>query len=647
MKPALQPKCWLLCLLLMAACASDCKKGCGSGSDVLATVSGVNGGVLQLDDFAPPIAWQRSGTGTEAKAGDALRTDAEAIARLLLADQSELTLQSNTVMRFRPAQAGQEPEFDLLEGEAFIQSGDKELPVRTTVGVATLRPGARLQLQRSGDALHILLHVGEATFRTSAGADVVLKKGETLRLEIGAAIIRESQSLRASMPAKRSTQELLLEVPQGGVKARGPHEQSYHALANGTTAILPGTMLSVAPGSRAILRRADDSVELFGAGDFRVTGDGPLVTTKRGKMHVLTKSGDILVVVPGGKILARAADGGSEADVEVGATSARLAVARGRVTWTSGDTEKQIAPGEPLEWSLPTDGAETTRPGDDPHATQPRDPNDPQQRKPPEAVSFSVPAGESFVVHSPELPVALGITAPSSCTGEVVVELNNGEKFRGSGVIKVWLDAATRNYSVRCAEKPPRTALRAQVRVLEDAGTRKLPARPPTSEVEADGRGYTIYYQNQPPDIHVRWPSAPDTTAYQLDVDGKPLKLTAAEHTFTSGALADGQHRLTFSALSRRSRTTAVEVRFDNTAATASLNAPQDRGFSAGSEVEIEGVLLPAWKVSVDGGTIERVGESRFQGRIATSPSTPDFAVRLSHRKLGTHYYVRRAAESQ
>jgi hypothetical protein len=165
--------------------------------------------------------------------------------------------------------------------------------------------------------------------------------------------------------------------------------------------------------------------------------------------------------------------------------------------------------------------------------------------------------------------------------------------------------------------------------------------------VEADGRGYTIYYQNQPPDIHVRWPSAPDTTAYQLEVDGNVLKLTAAEHTFSSGALGDGQHRLTFSALARRSRTTAVEVRFDNTAATASLNSPPDRGFSAGSDVEIEGVLLPAWKVSVDGGTIERVGESRFHGRIATSPSSPDFAVRLSHRKLGTHYYVRRAAESQ
>jgi ferric-dicitrate binding protein FerR (iron transport regulator) len=647
MKLALQPKCWLLCLLLTAACASDCNTGCGSGSEVLATVSGVSGGVLQLDDYAPPIAWQSSGIGTQAKAGDALRTDSDAIAQLVLADQSGLTLQPNSVLRFRPNQAGGEPEFDLLQGDAFFQSGDKELPVRTTVGVATLRPGARLQLQRTGDALHILLHVGEATFHTTAGADVVLKRGETLKLEIGAAIIRESTGLKASLPAKRSGEGLSLEVPHGGVKARGPSESSYRALPNGTSAILAGTALSVAPGSRAILRRADDSVELFGAGDYKVTGEGPLVTTKRGKMHVQTKSGDILVVVPGGKILARAADGGSEANVEVGATSARLDVARGRVTWTSGDTEKQIAPGEPLEWSLPGDADEGTRPGGDTHTAQAHDPSDPQQRKPPEIVSFSVPAGESFVVHAPELPVALGIGAPSSCTGETLVELSNGGKYRGTGQVKVWLDAATRSYSVRCAEKPARTALRVAVRALEDAGTRKLPARPPTSNVEADGRGYTIYYQNQPPDIHVRWPNAPDTTAYQLDVDGNVLKLKAAEHTFVSGALADGQHRLTFSALSRRSRTTAVEVRFDNTAATASLNAPQDRGFSAGSEVEIEGVLLPAWKVSVDGGTIERVGESRFQGRIVTSPSAPDFAVRLSHRKLGTHYYVRRAAESQ
>lgn len=638
-------KLWLMCLLLTAASTFGCSRGCGSSSDVLATVTMVSGGVLQLDDFAPPIAWQNTGVGAQAKAGDALRTDAKATARLQLEDKSEITMQPDCVLRFRPAQDGHEAEFDLLQGEAFVQSGENELPLHTTVGLATLRPGARVQLQRSGDALHILLHVGEAIFRSADGEDVALKQGESLKLEIGAAIIRESaQRLAANASAVHNTQPLLLEVPQGGVKARGPNEQSYHLLPNGTSAILPGTVLNVAPGSRAILRRADDTVELFGAGDFRVTGDGPLVTAKRGKLHFQSKSRDVLVVVPGGRIVARAADGGSEADLEVGAKSGRLAVARGRVTWNAGANEKQIAPGEPLEWSLPADGAETDN-GDDAKPDR-HEPGDPLQPKAPERVSFTVSAGESFVVHAPELPVALGVTAPSNCQGDALVELNGGARYRGAGTVKIWLDAATRTIGTRCADKPAKTTLRGQVRVLEDAGTRKLPARPPMSNVEADGRGYTIYYQNQPPDIHVRWPSAPDTNSYQLDVDGNVQNLKAPEHTFTSGALGDGQHRVTFSALSRRSRTTAVEVRFDNTAATASLNAPRNRGFAPGSEVEIEGVLLPAWKVSVDGGTIEKVGDSRFQGRITTTPGAPDFAVRLSHKKLGTHYYVRRAAES-
>jgi hypothetical protein len=127
-------------------------------------------------------------------------------------------------------------------------------------------------------------------------------------------------------------------------------------------------------------------------------------------------------------------------------------------------------------------------------------------------------------------------------------------------------------------------------------------------------------------------------------VDGKPLSLTAAEHLFASGALRDGVHRLTFSAKERRSRTTTVEVRFDSTATTASLGAPPDRGFAPGAEVEIEGVLLPAWKVSVEGGMIEKVGEDRFHGRIVTTPQNPDFAVRLFHPRLGTHYYLRRAS---
>ena len=248
----------------------------------------------------------------------------------------------------------------------------------------------------------------------------------------------------------------------------------------------------------------------------------------------------------------------------------------------------------------------------------------------------------------PELPVALELKADAGCNGTLIVELNGGARFRGTDTsVKLWLDDKARTYSLRCQTpegKLSKPSARGNVRVLHDAGTRDLPPRAPTSLVDADGRGYTIYYQNQLPDVRVRWPSAPEGSSYQLDLDGKVLALKAPEHTFDSGGLKDGVHRLTFSAKERRSRTTTVEVRFDNTATTASLSAPKDRGFAAGAEVEIEGVLLPAWKVSLDGGMIEKVGEDRFHGRIVTTQQNPDFAVRLSHPRLGTHYYLRRAA---
>ena len=87
-----------------------------------------------------------------------------------------------------------------------------------------------------------------------------------------------------------------------------------------------------------------------------------------------------------------------------------------------------------------------------------------------------------------------------------------------------------------------------------------------------------------------------------------------------------------------------MDVTLRLTRTTASLSAPIDRSFAPGAELEIEGVLLPAWKVSVDGGMIEKVGEDRFHGRIVTTPQNPDFAVRLFHPRLGTHYYLRRAS---
>jgi hypothetical protein len=298
-----------------------------------------------------------------------------------------------------------------------------------------------------------------------------------------------------------------------------------------------------------------------------------------------------------------------------------------------------IAPGTPWTWEhtaqLRSASAAAAIEASDPPA--------------PGHASLSVRAGESFVLHAPELPVVVEVDFTRVCDGDGVVEMNGEKRVHGLGRTQLALNSDARSYAVRCLTARGTLGAaqaRASMRVLRDAGTRELPPRAPRSTVEADGRNYTIHYQNQMPDILVRWPDPPHADTYQLDVDGKPMSLSTPEHEFASGSLRDGTHKLTFSAAARRTRTTNVEIRFDNTTTTASLAAPTNRGFSPGDTVEIEGVALPAWKVSVDGGTIEKVGDDRFHGQVVTSEMNPDVAVRLAHPRLGTHYYVRRAAGS-
>lgn len=264
--------------------------------------------------------------------------------------------------------------------------------------------------------------------------------------------------------------------------------------------------------------------------------------------------------------------------------------------------------------------------------------------------NLSVPAGESFSVHAAEVPVAIEFEFGKRCDGDA--ELRAGAlRTRGRGAASLSFSAGSRAYSLHCidaAGRPKRgAAARGTVRVLRDSGSLRLPPRAPTSQIEADGRGYTVYYQNQLPDVRVRWPNAPVAARYQLEVDGKRVDIPAAEHTFRSGTLGEGTHALTFRGGERSSRTTTVQIKFDNAAPKAMLRAPADRGFSPGERVHIEGVALPTWKVGVAGGRIEKDDSDRFSGEVVTSAERPDVAVSLRHPRLGTHYYLRRAAGSR
>jgi hypothetical protein len=621
-------------LLGLGACDA-----CGPRSAPIATLVERNGQDVQRDYAAKLEQWSAADVGTTFVLGDGVRTGVSASSVLALVDGSRLQLKAKTKIRFLIDGAGQDERgIDLLTGEALLFAGKSDLRLRTHVGLAILSSGGQMLLTREADGVRMHIDVGEARFRDANGQEQRIGAGEDVLLQVGMAILRSTgaDAPGAEPLLPNGGGDFIANVQADGVRVKAPGDASFRDLARGQHPVAKGTALRLPAGTFVELKRGQNRASLQGAGDF-IVGQGGFVEAQRGKLLVEAKSEDVAIKVPGGVIIARAASGGSRAQVELGPDEGQLAVEMGSVTFRGSDGVHELSSGASHRWAAaasPTVDA--------------RAPND---ESGPDFLNIQVRAGESFVVHAPEVPVALAFDFSHKCKGQGVVELTQGkQRSRGVGKANLSIPPGARGYTVRCIDArgvPGAVVARGTAHVLRDAGTRDLPARAPTSIVEADGRSYTIYYQNQMPAVRVSWPNPPSATSYQLLTDDKTIAVKTPEHLFESGDLRDGVHRLTFSAGSRKSRTAKVDVRFDNTAATASLSTPSDRGFSPGETVVIEGVALPAWKLSVEGGTIEKVGADRFRGEVQTSAERPDIAVRLAHPRLGTHYYLRRAAGSR
>jgi hypothetical protein len=624
--------------------------GCGEEPVALAVLSAMDGDGVQRDYAASLEKWEPAKTGARFLLGDGLQTIAPSQAMLELTGGAQLRVRPGSRIRFLVdgASAG-ESAIDIQTGEALLMSGAAELRLRTHVGLAVIGPGARILLARIGESMDYSVEVGEARFRSASGEEVVLKAGESMEVAIGMASLRKKGAQAPIADAGAQTEVdigsavIHAKIQDDGVMTRESANAPWQPLEKGERELKAGTHLKLPAGTAVELTRGEDKARLTGAGEFVVGVGAALVETKQGGVHVAAARSDVQIIVPGGLIVARGQEGGSSAQVNVGATSGTVIAERGTISFMGGDETIELTSGAQHRFAIHALGAIAL-------------PEDSSVTPGPDYANFGVRAGESFVVHAPEVPVAISFDASHKCSGDVALELATApgakgkQRGHGAGRANLLFPAGTRGYTVRCFDAKgglgPIVA-RGSVQVLQDAGTRKLPPRAPTSQVEADGRTYSVYYQNQLPDIRIRWPNAPKAAQFTLEVDGKAQPLDKPEHVFGSGSLRDGTHKLAFLAGERRSRTTTVEVSFDNTAPTASLSAPNDRSFAAGGTVMIEGVVLPTWKVTVDGGTITMEGAERFVGQVATSAAKPDVAVRLTHPRLGTHYYLRRAQGSR
>lgn len=620
---------WLACALSLALSACD---ACGKHAVALARLLERNGSDVKRDHSETRERWEPAEVGAEFVLGDGLRTAQTSTAALSLRDGSKLQVRQNTTIRFLIDGSGdREQAIDVLAGEAVVTAGTSALWLRTHVGLAMINPGSRVLLTRDGEGMSLGVEVGEAHFRDNSGNDIRLTIGERVMLAVGMAILKRSGETEPTPEVKPGG--IALNVKNAGVRAR-ERGADWHELSPGEQSVAAGTGLRLPANTEVVVSRGEDSARLLGSGEYIVGAGDNLLEAVRGDVKLTARGDDVEVRVPGGRIVVRAADGGSDAALRIADGEGTLAVTQGAARFTGPSGDRDVNAGESHHWALPAAGT--------PRA---------DEEEAPDYSNLSVRAGESFVVHAPQVPVAVSFDFGSACKQKGMLELAQPKRrATGTGSANLLLPSGARSYTLRCLDaqgQPGRIVARGNVHVLADAGTRTLPLRAPNSLVEADGRGYSIYYENQLPEVRVRWPNAPVANAYKLELDGKPMSVPKPEHVFESGSLRDGVHQLTFEAASRRSRTTTIDVRFDNTAATASLSSPADRAFAAGDSVSIEGVALPAWNVSVRDGTIEKIGADRFQGRVVTSAEHPDVAVRLVHRRLGTHYYLRRASGSR
>lgn len=652
-----------LLLTLCLLCA-----GCdGCGGKHLAELLSHEGGV-DRDFAAEAEAWKLAEDGALFAEGDGLRTGPAGSAKVRVVGAGRVQLQPQTLVRFfasgRPGAegAGAPAGVEVKAGQALIEAVEAALPLRTGTGLATVRRGSRVRVTPAERGMRFEVELGSATFLDAEGADVAVAAGQSIEVGIGLAEITDAPT--GDAPAEDAPEAPAVAdagVGVGGVAAtvrgqvrkRGAGEDAWAALSPGAQRVAPGTELQVDEGAEVALSRDGQRARLR-QGRYEVgSAGGPLVRAADGTLSIRAEGDDTRLLVPGGVIIVRGADGGSDAEVRVHGADGRTEVSAGsgRVDTEGPAGEHSLSAGDAVELGVTADagpGDAGRQPAEERIAWQPGL----------AAADFSVPAGERLQVYDPAPPVALGFDTASRCPdgAELRVGKQRWRAQPGASQINTRFNPGLHNYQVHCLRADgnvrSRPAVRGRVRVRRSRGTRALPTTAPKNTVTLDGRRYTLMYQSRLPVVTAVWPRAPSAERYTLYVRGpggstRQYESAQPRIELPAKALQDGNHRVYFVAVGsggKRSKETTLAVTFDNAAPTASVSGPPPTGYAPGEEVEVRGLALAGTRVSVAGQKIALDRKQRFSGRVPAPAAGAPLAIRFQHPKHGVRYYLRRAS---
>ncbi len=614
----------LRCLLLVLAFALC---GCSCQSSPALAKLRERTGTVERDYADKPRAWQSADLGTELRLGDAVQTRSASSAVLDLDDGARLALQESTLIRFSSTPPKERAlAFDVELGTAEL-STEIALSLGMASGLAKLTPGTRVTLSRDDGGLRFAVQVGQAVL-----GEVSVGVGEAVLIDAQGQTHRADETRAASEP-EPAVPAVDPDAPTGDVTivVRGPgasirKQGRRQPLPQGSTQLAPGTELELARDTKVQLTRGEQAATLNQNGRY-VVAPRPDVLVRASSGALSAGSSErVRVEVPGGVIVVAPR---GQVQVQVHAKGrARVAVqSREAVLETSRGSET-VRAGE--QASLEADGRVSV------------------EGRSLDYADLELQTGESVVIHDPSPPTAVRFIFGEACPETGVLQLHGASELFAAGRASVALPmkAGSYRYELRCESSGSKPVRHGRVSVLKDRGTRALAVHPPATVLQADGRNYTVLYQNRLPKITLAWPSPPSGGGIQLvhELAGKTvtLELSGPSHTFPSGGLEEGKHRFHFIGGGKISRQTSLSILFDNAAPAASLNTPASVKARSGDTLTVSGTALPGWDVQVEGQAARRDAQGRFSEATVMPSERRAVVIRISHPERGTHVYLRR-----
>lgn len=583
-------------------------------------------GDLTRDTAATQNKWEAASDGTKLSMGDGLHTGPSSEAVVKLTRGGTLKMPPDTTIRFL-ANAAANPKLAVETGEASIQAEGNEVAIETEIGTAHIEAGGTLRVAPQG----LEVSFGNARIDTADGG-VSLTAGKAYDIAVGGAIIERPAKTVEDASAPVAVVDAGPPIPTGTGVVVDVHGKGVMSgtgkkteLADGANDVKPGDRIVVPAGASVDVHRGAQHLHITGTSTITIGEEGgALAKVEGGRAELESAAEAVEVNVPGGSVLAKPGksrvtiDGGPLAKVTVMSGEADL---RGKTTETlrAGETAT-ISPTGTIAQSGRTVAT----------------------------ADLTIKAGDSIIVRDGKPPTALGVDFSAVCPGAAVFRRGD-VNFRGEKRVNVPMFPGVYPYTVHCVGADgvdEKEAAKGAITVIQDAARAELPRVPPSSVVDADGRKYTILYQNHLPSILARWPEAPNGgKGASIIVDGKKQAAEGAKATLKSGSMGEGTHSLKFeTADGKISPETTVVVKFDNAAPAASLREPADGSFGPTDSVKVSGLVSEGWSVSINGTAVPLDEQQRFSTTATPVAGENAIVLRLSHPQRGVVYYVRHAA---